>query len=142
MDSNVEQVGLGAGIPIPDDITTDAVWEILIDKISHPYRYLPVTDVITRPSDDGIGTYREMSLGPRRIIENIYHKPYEVKFCVTNDESEHVNVIHIEPNNRSVEFYLRNTKTLERMHWSAPKPMVLAAITKIYEAARLLQDSK
>ncbi len=66
----------------------------LKEKIVKPQRFLPVTDVLHRVSDDGRGTYREMSLGPQRIIENIYHDNAGlVRFVVVDDENEHINII-------------------------------------------------
>jgi hypothetical protein len=75
-----ESSGLGVAIEIEDSLPTELVWEELCLKIQHPEQYLPVTDVLTRPSEDGQGTYREMTtafnaasgLPERRIIENIY----------------------------------------------------------------------
>ena len=75
-----ESAGLGVSIEIDDSLPTALVWEVLCHKVLSPQDYLPVTDVLTRPSDDGKGTYREMTtafnaangLPERRIIENIY----------------------------------------------------------------------
>ena len=68
----MEIVDLGVALDIPVDIPTDKVWQVFMIKVQQPNLFLPVTDVYCRPSDDGKGTYREMTQGPNRIIENIY----------------------------------------------------------------------
>ncbi len=58
------EVGIeGVSMEIDPSIKVDNVVLALRDKIYHPDNYLPVKDVLTRPSDDGQGVYREMSLG-------------------------------------------------------------------------------
>ena len=46
-----EQSGLGVAIEIEDSLPTEKVWAVLLQKIQRPQDYLPVTDVVTRPSD-------------------------------------------------------------------------------------------
>ena len=38
------------GIIIDDDITTESVWKVLEHKVCHPNDFLPVQDIVTRPS--------------------------------------------------------------------------------------------
>ena len=63
---------------------------------------------------------REMSLGTRRIVENIYYdeSTFCVRFVVYPDDgthTEHVNIITFAENGkRSLEFFARNSETLER----------------------------
>lgn len=112
--------------------------KVLTHKVLHPDHYLPVTDVITRPSDDGRGTYREMSLGPRRIIENIYcdEAALEVLFVVVDAPTEHVNVITTDAQGkRLLEFYLRDKVSKLRVPWPAPKAVALGGISKVLAAA-------
>lgn len=97
-----------------------------------------MTDVFTRPSDDGLGTYREMSMGDNKIIENIYHdkSTHEVKFSVVNDDVDIMNVINFhDDGTRTLELYKRKATTKERIHWAVPKHVSLAAINKIFELA-------
>lgn len=136
----VESAGLGVGISIDDDITTDQVWAALEIKVLRPDQFLPVTDVVTRPTDDGKGTYREMTtafnsvngLPERRIIENIYclKDQLEVLFVVIDDKNEHVNaIITTADGKRTLDFFLRDAVTKERVEWSyAPKKLVLGGI--------------
>lgn len=142
MSDAVELAGLGAAMDIDADISTPAVWKVLVHKTLHPDAYLPVTDVFTRPSDDGKGTYREMSLGPRRIIENIYcdEAALEVLFVVVDAPTEHVNVITTGADGaRRLEFFLRDKATRERVPWEAPKAVALGGIAKVLAAARAAQ---
>lgn len=134
--------GMGIAMDIPDDITTEKVWQVLLVKIKQPNLFLPVTDVVTRVSDDGVGTYREMSLGPNRITENIYYDEtiLEVNFIVANDPNEHVNIIVVDKDTgkRTLEFYKRNSDTKERVHWAVPAKTGLAGMGKIFDMARTL----
>jgi len=119
---------------------------VLKEKVLAPQFFLPVEDVVTRPSDDGRGTYREMTLNhngnERRIIENIYcdESIFEVKFCVVDDPTEHVNIITADETTglRRLEFYLRNKETKERAHWHAPKVVGQGGIAKVLEKARTI----
>ncbi len=135
-----ELVGLGVSQPIAEDISTEQVWKALLIKIKEPNLFLPVTDVVTRPSDDGRGTYREMNVGPNRIIENIYADEalLEVKFVVKDDIIEHVNIVHTNNGVRTLEFYKRHSQTGERVQWDAPKRLALGGIEKVLEKARTL----
>ncbi len=140
-DSTPELAGLGKGLEIPDDISNEKVWQVLLIKIQQPSLFLPVTDVVTRPSDDGAGTYREMSMGPNRITENIYtdESIYEVNFSVANDENDHVNIILTDATGkRTLEFYKRNSTTKERVPWTVPAHVALGGITKVLEMARTI----
>ena len=136
-DTSTDEAGMGCSMDIPVYIPTEKVVEILKHKILYPNDYLPVTDITTRVSEDGLGTYREMSLGERRIIENIYYDEvkYEVRFETfpsTPPFLEHVNIITFGSNGeRALEFYARNAKTLERVHWHAPKSVALGGIKNV-----------
>lgn len=73
MSNSVEdRIGHGASIEIPPEISTEQVWAALIIKITQPNLFVPASDVVTRPSDDGLGVYREMTVGGNRMIENVY----------------------------------------------------------------------
>jgi hypothetical protein len=120
------------------------------DQNQRAQLFLPVSDVVHRPSDDGLGTYREMSIGPNRVKESIYadERNLEVKFVVINENNEHVNKIHIDPETavRTLEFYKRDSTTKGRIHWSAPKKIAVEGIQNCLGMARKLskeaKDSK
>jgi hypothetical protein len=107
--------------------------------------FLPVKVHVVRVSDDGFGTYREMSLlatPEQKIVENIYHNNVDlVRFVVVGDEAEHVNVIVDEGAGvRSLQFLKRNTATLERVHWPAPLALAVGGINRVLARARALQE--
>ena len=137
-----ELAGMGVGMEIPENISSEKIWQILLIKITQPNLFLPVTDVISRPGDDGRSTYREMSMGPNRIIENIYtdESIFEVNFDVVTDDTEIVNVILTDTatGKRTLEFYKRSSSTKERLHWAVPAKIGRAACDKIFEMARAL----
>ena len=86
----------GVQLPVPSHLRDEFLWQALKIKVLHPDQFLPVTDVKvrllhvvsspvwhskcaltselwqTRTSDDGTGTYREMTLNGSVITENIY----------------------------------------------------------------------
>jgi hypothetical protein len=140
--AEVEMAGMGVAMEIPEAIATDKVWEVLLIKIKQPDLFLPVSDVLTRPSDDGLGTYREMSAGPNktRVFENIYadESIHEVKFRVANDDAEHVNVILCKDGVRTLEFYKRLSSDKEKVHWAVPGKMALGGIQKVLDMAATL----
>lgn len=136
-----EEAGLGVFSIIDDNVSNKQLMVILRNKIIHPEDYLPVTNVVTRPSDDGNGTYREMSFGENRIIENIYVDDalLEVKFVVVDSDTEHVNIITSVDGVRKLEFFARNKHTLERTHWRAPKHVAHGGIMKVLDKAKDVQ---
>lgn len=50
-----ETAGFGVGLVIDDIISNATLMDILKRKIDRPEDFLPVTDVFSRPSDDGLG---------------------------------------------------------------------------------------
>ncbi len=134
-----EMTGLGVGVEIEPSLTSEAVWQVLLLKIQKPNLFLPVQDVFVRPSDDGAGTYREMTMTSTgaRVTENIYAAPFEVRFVVVNDENEHVNIITTDAAGvRHLEFYKRVAASKERVPWAAPKAVALGGINAVLEMAR------
>jgi hypothetical protein len=50
------QVGLGVAIDVPVNVSNDMMMDALVMLYSKPNEFeLPVTNVITRPSSDGLG---------------------------------------------------------------------------------------
>jgi hypothetical protein len=139
-----EEVGLGISQEIENEIPTEKVWQVLLIKITEPNLFIPVTDVVHRPSDDGVGTYREMSMGPHRIIENIYpdKENFEIKFVDVDENSEIVNRIVIDPasKSRSLEFYKRDSTSKQRIHWAIPRKGGEEGIRKCLEMAKKFQE--
>jgi hypothetical protein len=87
------------------------------------------------------GTYREMSLGPNRIIENIYidHEKLEVRFVIVGGTTEHVNAITTDGNGvRKLEFFVRDKDTHERAEWKIARDMLLGGVQKCLDRALLM----
>jgi hypothetical protein len=79
-------------------------------------------------------------MAERRVIENIYtnKEDLEVLFVVIDDKNEHVNAITTSADGkRSLEFFLRDATTKERVNWYVPKAVVHGGISKVLEKARL-----
>jgi hypothetical protein len=135
-----EEVGMGVSQVIESEIPTEKVWQVLQIKITEPNLFIPVTDVVHRPSEDGLGVYREMTMGPNRIKENIYtdEKNLEVKFVIVDEKGEIVNRIVNDPetNVRILEFYQRDSTSKERIHWAAPKKVGISGLQKCLEMAK------
>lgn len=50
------EVGLGVAIDVPVNVSNEMLMDALVMLFSNPNEFeLPVTDVITRPSRDGLG---------------------------------------------------------------------------------------
>ena len=136
------------GVEIEPELSTDAIWAVLLEKIEQPDRFLPVKDISCRQSDDGKGTYLEMTTTfhaatgrpEQRVIENIYsyaEPTWEVVFEHTYDDDEVVNKIQIDGENaRRLEFFLRNKITKERVNWQIPKAIGINGIRGVLEMAR------
>lgn len=58
--STIDTAGLGVGIVVDHTISNEILMEVLAMKVSNPQEFLPVTDVVVRCSDDGLG--RKFSL--------------------------------------------------------------------------------
>jgi hypothetical protein len=134
-----------ASVAIEESLASGHVMGALKEKILNPQMFLPVTDVVSRVSDDGKGTYREMTVNmpsgaSMRMIENIYHNNVDVvRFCVCGDNDEHVNLIHTDATGgRHLQFFKRNTSTLEPVHWPAPMAIAIGGIQKTLDRARAL----
>jgi hypothetical protein len=53
--SSVDTAGLGVGLIVDNAISNEILMEVLAMKVSSPQEFLPVTDVVVRCSDDGLG---------------------------------------------------------------------------------------
>lgn len=103
------KIGGGAVLVIPDDVTTEKVWKALVLKITRPDIFVPATDLILRTNVDG-STYREMTVGGKRMIENVYidEAKLEIRAEIVDGEDEYVNCIVVdETGDRYIELYKR-----------------------------------
>jgi len=136
-----ETAGLGVSLQIEDTLSDTRVFAVLKEKITTPQLFSPVSNVTTRVSDDGLGVYREMTKEEDRLKENIYtnEAKKELVFKLVGEETEHVNALVVDAKTglRYLEFYARDGKTMNRIPWEAPRPMVLGGVQKVLEKARL-----
>lgn len=142
-----QQVGTaGVSMPIPSTLSTADLWVALKTKITQPNLFLPVTVLVARPSDDGKGTYREMTLGERVMKENIYEDvdALEVKFQIVGTNEEIVNAILTDAatGDRTLTFFSRKIDTKERTHWIAPKAVAQNGVVKTIEHAEKMAAEK
>lgn len=136
----------GASAQVPEDVSIEQLWQSLVIKITQPNIFLPVTVQVTRPSDDGKGIYREMSLGPKSIIENIYERKddLEVVFQNVGSDDEIVNAITIDKDTdvRTLSFFQRKISTKERLEWAVPLSVVQNGVDKTIEHAKSIVINK
>ena len=154
-----ELVGLtGASIAVPADLPNSFVMTALREKTVRPDLFLPVKDVVTRPIEGGI--YREMTFAAGPMVgqvmkEHIFvdDKDRTVIFHVQpgsaageqgtehmNEIVEHAGTEAGAPTTYSVDFYLRDATTKQRVPWHAPKALALGGIEKVIARARVLQQ--
>jgi hypothetical protein len=138
-----EQAGLGIETEIPEDLIVEQVWKTLLKKIEQPGLFLPgVTEVVFKPHEDGTGTYRVMAVGSLKIIELIHATEtiLEVNFKMVSDNYEIVNRIttNSETLRSKLEFFKRDSKSKERIHWVAPKKVGYERIQQIFDFARTI----
>jgi hypothetical protein len=135
-----QAAGMGVSVPIEDSLLSASVFAVLKQKVTSPELFLPVTDVVIRVSDDGLGIYREMSIGPDRAKANIYtnESKLEIVFKLVGEETEHINAIAVDEQtgSRHLEFFARDSKSMNRVNWSAPRQVVLDGMQKVLEKAR------
>jgi hypothetical protein len=140
----MDSAGLGVSLPVPDDVSNEALFKVLVRKVRNPQEFLPVTDVtatdITLASGRE-GVAREMTLGGRKIFEDIYwdEGTLAVHFVDTGDArgTEIVNQILVdETGGRSLGFWKANVETGERLPWDVPKSAASRAIQGCIDKAR------
>ena len=139
-------IGGGAVLQIPDDVATEKVWKALVLKVTRPDIFVPALDLVIRPNPDG-STYREMTVGGKRMIENVFidESKLEIRSEIVNGEDEYVNCIvtEEETGDRFIEFYKRRrldlpplpNRGLARIQTMS---IGMHAVAKVVEIARTL----
>jgi hypothetical protein len=82
-----------------------------------------------------------MSVGPNRIIENIYidYEKLEVRFVTVGGITEHVNAITTDGDGvRKLEFFVRDKETHERAEWKVARDIPLGGVQKCLDRALLM----
>ena len=143
MDNTRSPAGYGVRLPVPDFVTTDALFSVLKDKVTHPGKYLPATDVTWQDGNDSDGTpfvFREMTLMGHRIAEKVYvdHSALRVRYVDVGKGGGTVEVINaIEATGkggRHLAFW-QQQESGERMHWDVSKEVVQKGIQACIDAA-------
>jgi Domain of unknown function (DUF1857) len=134
----------------PTDIPFKYLWKAMVEKVYHPDRFLPVTDVLavdkTDPESNQAYIHREMTLQPAdrtplRIKENIYsdEEAGRIDFVTTKDGRNIVNCIDKETG--VIRYYKETSRgSNEKIDWveanlDDPKP-ILVTIEKASEYAK------
>ncbi|KAL0477524.1 RNA methyltransferase [Acrasis kona] len=127
------------------DIPFDVLWPVMVEKIYHPERFLPVTNVISKDvpktDDHEAHVYREMTMGPRTIKERIFSdKEKGVMRFVNVENGETVyNAYFFDKKNIE---YWKESKDGERMDLPIPPGNAPGPIDKTYEKAQEVLDKK
>eukprot|EP01118_Nematostelium_gracile_P009261 TRINITY_DN310_c0_g1_i2.p1 TRINITY_DN310_c0_g1~~TRINITY_DN310_c0_g1_i2.p1 ORF type:complete len:136 (+),score=37.64 TRINITY_DN310_c0_g1_i2:33-440(+) len=130
-----EQIGLGAsGEPVDSSISFESIWKHMVEKIYHPDRFLPVTNVTAIDKDGYV--YREMTAPDHRVVkENIYRdeETGKIRFVATDRDEVVINQFH--KDTRVIEYWLENNAG-QRINWPFLKKPVLDSINKTIEFAK------
>jgi len=124
-----EIVGLGVRAPDKINAPYEKIWSTMVDKVYHPDKFLPVTNVKTEDRAPN-HVYREMNMEKAgTVIEDIYldKDKGEIRFVAQDKDEVHVNKFHKDADKEYLEYWEEN-KQGERVSWHAPKSLVLKAM--------------
>ena len=134
----------------PTEVPFKYLWKAMVEKVYHPDRFLPVTDVLavdkTDPASNQAYVHREMTFQPPkgpsvRLKENIYfdEETGRIDFLATDDGSNIVNCV--DKKTGVIRYYKETSRgSNEKMDWvgtklDVPKP-ILITIEKASEYAK------
>ena len=135
--------GLGVSVSV-EGVGRTSLLKAMMNAIDMPERFLPVTNVSVRAAighaaSDG-ALWRRLIIDGSPVTEHIYTSPAagEIRFVPVDGEQEGalevVNELHRSP--LRIEHYQRDRMTLQRVHWSAPRSRIIAAIETTVELAK------
>ena len=127
--SSEEIVGFGVQAPEKINAPYERIWSTMLDKVYHPDKYLPVTDVKTEDRASN-HVYREMRMNKTNlIVEDIYldKENGEARFVAQDTGAIHINKFHKDADKQYLEYWAEN-KEGQRISWNAPKIIVLKAM--------------
>jgi hypothetical protein len=131
-----EIVGLGVRALEKINASYENIWTMILDKVYHPEKYLPMTNVKIEDRAPN-HVYREMSSKETVVLrEDIYldKENGEARFVVQDMDEVHVNKFHKEPDKQYLEYWAEN-KQGQRISWNVPKAWALKAMQVIKEKA-------
>jgi len=131
---NMDLVDMGVQYQLPLTIPAENVWEVMVEKIYHPEKFLPVNDVKTIDIIPGEHVYREMNVSGFILKEDVYLDPenYKIRFVVVDNDAVHINKYH--PDTGVIEYFQENKKG-ERSTWRIPRAIILHAMLQTHEMA-------
>jgi hypothetical protein len=124
-----EIVGLGVRAPDKINAPYEKIWTTMVDKVYHPDKFLPVTNVKTEDRAPN-HVYREMNMeNAGTVIEDIYldKDKGEIRFVVQGNDEVRINKFHKDADKEYLEYWAENIQG-ERVSWHAPKSGVLKAM--------------
>eukprot|EP00271_Cylindrocystis_brebissonii_P001046 TRINITY_DN11292_c0_g1_i1.p1 TRINITY_DN11292_c0_g1~~TRINITY_DN11292_c0_g1_i1.p1 ORF type:complete len:138 (-),score=25.63 TRINITY_DN11292_c0_g1_i1:583-996(-) len=129
-------VGLGYKSEPVTSASFPALWKVMVEKIYHPDKFLPVTDVSYETTADGV-VHRKMTMIATKesVKEDITTDESTgiIKFAHVDDDIVIVNEIHKE--DMTIEYYQTN-KAGQRIPWEVPVGMVAKAIQMTIDMAK------
>eukprot|EP01088_Endostelium_zonatum_P009293 TRINITY_DN2248_c0_g1_i1.p1 TRINITY_DN2248_c0_g1~~TRINITY_DN2248_c0_g1_i1.p1 ORF type:complete len:137 (+),score=41.25 TRINITY_DN2248_c0_g1_i1:136-546(+) len=128
-----ELVGLGVTVAIGKDVDQGKIWASMVDKIYHPDKFLPVSNVKSEDKDGYV--YREMTARGEVIKENIYSNEVtgEIAFVDVGNGETVYNVYH--KSEGTIEYWRSKSRGGERIFWEAPASAIRGAIQKTVDFA-------
>jgi len=131
---NMDLVDMGVQYQLPLTIPPENVWEVMVEKIYHPEKFLPVNDVKTIDIIPGEHVYREMNVSGFILKEDVYLDPenYTIRFVEVDDDAVHFNKYH--PHTAVIDYFQENKKG-ERIAWRIPRTIILHAMLQTREMA-------
>ena len=141
--SSGETAGLGVSVDV-EDVGRTSLVKAMMNAIDMPERFLPVTSVSVRAAIGHAASegalWRRLVIDGTPMTEHVYANPAagEIRFVPVDGEQEGalevVNELHRSP--LRIEHYQRDRTTLQRVHWSAPRPRIVAAIEATVQLAK------
>lgn len=143
MKTSSDECGLGVSVVV-EGVGRTSLIKAMMNAIDMPERFLPVTSVSVRAAIGHAASegalWRRMVLDGAPVTEHVYASPTagEIRFVPVDGEQEGalevINSLHRSP--LRIEHYQRDRTTLQRVHWSAPRPRTIAAIEATVQLAK------
>ena len=141
--SSDEVAGLGVSVDV-EGVGRTSLIKAMMNAIDMPERFLPVTSVSVRAALGHAAAegalWRRVVLDGAPMTEHVYANPAagEIRFVPVDGEQEGLlEVVHeLQRSPLRIEHYQRDRVTLQRVHWSAPRPRIVAAIEATVQLAK------